>query len=168
MKRVKDCENYIVYPDGKLFSIKRGVFLKGGLDTDGYRQHILCVNGERYCKKIHRLVAQAYIPNPHNHPVINHKDGDKLNNNVDNLEWCTISHNTKEAYRLKALNQSGEKNNACIYKDNIVEDCMRIFKETGSIPKTADMLGLKYATAYSYIKGLRRKSAETIPKGSTL
>ena len=43
--------------------------------------------------KIHRLVAAAFLPNPHNYPVVNHKDENKANNNVNNLEWCTVRHN---------------------------------------------------------------------------
>lgn len=49
---------------------------------------------------IHRLVAKTFIPNPKEYPIVNHKDGNSLNNKVDNLEWCTQSHNIKEAFRL--------------------------------------------------------------------
>ena len=49
---------------------------------------------------VHRLVAQAFIPNPNNYPVVNHIDGNPLNNNVSNLEWCTIQKNTQHAYDI--------------------------------------------------------------------
>ena len=51
--------------------------------------------------KIHRLLAEHFIPNPYNKPCINHKDGNKLNNSLDNLEWVTISENTRHAYANK-------------------------------------------------------------------
>jgi hypothetical protein len=51
-------------------------------------------------KSIHRLVAKAFLPNPNNYPVVNHIDGNKTNNNINNLEWCSYSHNTKEAIRI--------------------------------------------------------------------
>lgn len=51
-------------------------------------------NGQRYKKTIHRLVAEAFIPNPNNYPCINHKDENKENNNVSNLEWCTYKYNS--------------------------------------------------------------------------
>ena len=51
-------------------------------------------------KTIHRIVAETFLPNPNNYPVVNHIDGNKINNNVSNLEWCTYKHNNQEAIRL--------------------------------------------------------------------
>ena len=65
-----------------------------------YLRSNLWKDGKYKTFSIHRLVAEAFLPNPNNFPVVNHKDGNKLNNRVDNLEWCTQSYNVKESYRL--------------------------------------------------------------------
>lgn len=70
--------------------------LKQCKNSSGY----LIVNLSNKTKRVHRLVAMTFIPNPNKLPIINHKDGNKLNNNVSNLEWCTHSYNNKEAYKL--------------------------------------------------------------------
>lgn len=153
---VKGFDNYIVYSDGTIFSKKRKRFLNGGLDTDGYRQLVLCQDGKRATKKFHRLVAEHFLDNPDNLPVVNHKDGCKENNDVSNLEWCTISHNTKEAYRLGFLSQSGERNNGCKYPDLVVNHIVREYASGSTIKELSNTYGIKYTTVYSFVKGLRR------------
>ena len=70
------------------------------ISKTGYYTCMLNKNGKIKLFKVHRLIAEAFIPNPNNYPIINHKDGNKLNNDISNLEWCNYSHNGKEAYRL--------------------------------------------------------------------
>lgn len=69
-------------------------------DGKGYLFVSLSKDGKRYLKKVHRLVAQAFIPNPFRKPQINHKNGDKTNNGIDNLEWVTNAENMLHAYRV--------------------------------------------------------------------
>lgn len=78
----------------------------------GYLQVSLCKNGEHKYFKVHRLVAQAFIPNPNNYKEVNHKDEDKTNNRVDNLEWCTSKYNSNYGTRNKRASEKrkGSKN----------------------------------------------------------
>jgi hypothetical protein len=71
----------------------------------GYLVVNLKANGKSKMKTVHRLVAEAFIPNPLNLPEVNHKDGDKQNNRVENLEWCSHGENVKHAFNL-GLNKS--------------------------------------------------------------
>ena len=65
------------------------------IGTTGYKNVMLSKDGGYKMTRVHRLVAEAFIPNPDNLPIINHKDENKLNNNVDNLEWCDFSYNVR-------------------------------------------------------------------------
>jgi len=93
---------YEVSNQGRVRSYSRGNnprILKPEITWCGYARTALCRNGafDRNHLSIHRLVAQAFIPNPENKPEINHKNGIKADNRVENLEWCTISENRKHA-----------------------------------------------------------------------
>lgn len=72
---------------------KTGVCKKLQIDKDGYYTVTLWKDGKYYFKRINRLVAEAFIPNYKGLPIVNHKDENKKNNHVDNLEWCTVSYN---------------------------------------------------------------------------
>ena len=75
----------------------------------GYMTISLKKDGKQYKKYIHRLVAETFIPNPENLPQINHKDENKENNFVGNLEWCTNTYNLNYGTRLKRLSESLKK-----------------------------------------------------------
>jgi len=92
-------DNYIIYRNGVLYNSRRHVIINGSVNTHGYRVFALSKNDKRKSMKAHRLVALAFIPNPHNKQQVNHIDGNKLNNNVDNLEWCTHTENMQHAHR---------------------------------------------------------------------
>jgi len=76
----------------------KGRVLYQGFNNKGYVMAYLCLYAKRKACTVHRLVAQAFIPNPYNLPEVNHKDGNKENNTVENLEWSTVADNRKHAY----------------------------------------------------------------------
>jgi hypothetical protein len=88
-------------------------------DSNGYKQIVLTKNGKRKSYKVHRLVAMEFIPNPNNDKEINHKDENKQNNFVENLEWCTHLYNSNYGtrnyrctrHRLKRIQQYDKTNN---------------------------------------------------------
>ena len=74
------------------------IILKPFMCGSGYQEVILKINGQRKPKLIHRLVADAFIPNPTNKKEVNHKDGNKFNNDYTNLEWVSSSENIRHSY----------------------------------------------------------------------
>lgn len=100
-KDVKGYEGlYQVSNLGNVYSTKTAKILKSQISGKGYKTVCLHKNNVPHTNQLHRLIAQAFIPNPNNYPQINHIDGNKTNNNINNLEWCDQSYNIKEAYRL--------------------------------------------------------------------
>jgi hypothetical protein len=77
--------------------------------SEGYKQVPLSTNKIKYVKKVHRLVANAFIPNPDNKPLINHKDKVRDNNKVSNLEWVTYKENSQHAHNSSGLSRSGKR-----------------------------------------------------------
>lgn len=90
----------------------RELILKQCADRGGYMKVGLVKNGKRTTKPVHRLVAEAFIPNPDNKPEINHIDGNKKNNSVDNLEFCTRLENIRHAWST-GLKSREQYQNSC-------------------------------------------------------
>ena len=100
MKDIKGYEGlYGITSCGKVWSYKSKRFLKPSKTHYGYLSVVLMKNGERKFYYTHRLVAEAYIPNQNNMPHINHKDENKTNNCLQNLEWCDASYNNNYGTR---------------------------------------------------------------------
>lgn len=93
-KRIKDYEDYAITDDGKVISYKynKPRIMKTYYQKNGYENVGLCKNNVVQKFRVHRLVAETYIPNPNSYPEVNHIDGNPKNNKVTNLEW--VDHKT--------------------------------------------------------------------------
>lgn len=96
--KIEGYENYEVTTTGEVINTKTGRVLKL-TNRHGYLFASLWKNNKQYNRAVHRLVAEAFIPNPDNLPQVNHKDENKTNNCVENLEWCTAEYNTNYGTR---------------------------------------------------------------------
>lgn len=97
---VKTLDRAVLYRDGGVRKYKGGLLKQCILKNAGYKYVDLRFEGRRVKSTVHRLVAQAFIPNPENKRTVNHKDGNKLNNHVDNLEWNTYKENIHHAISI--------------------------------------------------------------------
>jgi hypothetical protein len=91
---MKDIGNYIVYEDGRVWSKKRNKYQKTHKQNHGYK--LIWINNK--LKSHHRLLAELFIPNPLNKPQVNHKNGIKDDNRLDNLEWVSASENIQHSF----------------------------------------------------------------------
>lgn len=103
-KDIKGYENYKINKKGEIMNIKKNKVLKNQIGTRGYYQ----VKLKRKHQNIHRLVALTFLDNPKNLPLVNHKDGNILNNDLSNLEFCTASENIHRS-KISKANISGFK-----------------------------------------------------------
>lgn len=113
--------------------------LKQRISKDGYVWYVLQINGKGKTMRANRLVAKAFIPNPFNKATVNHIDGNKLNNTVENLEWATKEEQMKHAYNLglKKPVQGTLQGSSVLTKEQVLE-IRRIYKshskEFGMLP----------------------------------
>ena len=93
---LKEFPDYVFYENGEIFNKKLNRFLKQCNDKDGYK--LVSLYGKTF--RVHRLIAKAFIPNVENKAVVNHLNGIKYDNSVENLEWCTNSENDLHAFKM--------------------------------------------------------------------
>lgn len=132
--------SYQISTYGRVKSLKYGKerILKPSKNSSGYLTVGLSIESRTFSKAIHRLVAIAFVPNPDNKLQVNHKDENKLNNNVNNLEWVTAKENSNYGTRIKRISEKNSKPIKVIYRDNTYEiwDSATIFaREYGNVVK---------------------------------
>lgn len=143
---------YKISSDGLVKSVKRDKVLKSHVDTRGYLSLTLHKDGSRKRASIHRLLAEAFIPNKNNYPVINHINGVKTDNRLENIEWCTVQMNSQHAYdhHLKDV-----ANNKPVVAENLDTKELLYFISTRSAGRHFKTSGVCIG---NWIRGVRPKS----------
>lgn len=150
IKQISGCEDYVVTNDGRVFNTKTGEQKKPSINEKGY----LTINIRNKIFRIHRLVAYSFIPNIYGKPQINHKDGNKHNNTVENLEWVTSSENIKHAY-LTGLHRTKKvgmfsKSGEYIRTFNSITEAAKFFgRKNGQ--QITDCIHGRLKSAYGYL-----------------
>lgn len=128
-------------------------FPKQFIDSSGYKT--ITLKGKRM--RVHRLVAQAFLPNPELKPCINHKDGNKLNNNINNLEWCTYYENSHHAIENGLSKFDYLENYVKRRKVLMLDDNFNIIKEFNSITEAFEHFNMKYRGSITEVCEGKRK-----------
>jgi len=107
---IQNFNDYLVYDDGHVFSKKSNIFLKPRKNKHGYHHINLSKNNKKKTFLLHRLVGLHYLPKVQGKDYIDHRDGDKLNNHVNNLRWVTQQENLNNYRKIQNNNTLGLKN----------------------------------------------------------
>jgi hypothetical protein len=168
MKQIINYPNYSITEDGKVFSnntkafmipFNNGGYLRVGLSKDNKHRKFL----------VHRLVAEAFLLKIDDKKIVNHKDGDKTNNHVSNLEWCTYGENLRHAYNtglytdIKRAGVYGKRTIKYAQKANekiVLNTQTGIFYD--SIKEAAELLGYKYHNLSQYLRGINKNKTNLI------
>lgn len=137
--RVKATQRIILYRNGKIIHRKERILSL----ANSYGQYYtvgLIKNKKHKTWNVHRLVAMTFIPNPNNLPCINHKDENKYNNLVDNLEWCSYSYNTKynNSMRVRIDTRNHNQSRGCekkVYQYNLEDNLIKVWDSVKSISR---------------------------------
>lgn len=116
----------------------------------------MCVDTIKYSRSVHRMVAETFISNPENKPEINHKDGNRLNNNVENLEWNTRQENMNHAVETGLINNPfGKESRNSKYVTLILDLNNNVVAECHG-HKELEELGFDYRNVHAVVKGKQK------------
>jgi HNH endonuclease/NUMOD4 motif-containing protein len=154
----KNIECYVVSNKGRIKSLLTQKILKEHSTPQGYKQIGLYIRSKRKSFMVHRLVAETYIPIKNsNYYEVNHIDGNKNNNAIENLEWCTRQENLEHAHKMKLFKrQLGETNGRCKIKNIELLDIKELFKLGFKAKDIANAYNIGYTQVYRILKGERK------------
>ena len=120
---------YIVHEDGVIINCTTGKEIKQRLDADGYLTATLGKGIRSKPRFVHRIVAKAFVPNPHRYPIVHHKDGNRANPHASNLEWTTQRENIRHAYERGSYDRKGIKNGRALLTEDDVLTIRKLYKQ---------------------------------------
>ena len=159
MKAIPGYPDYLATEDGKVFSVKKNKWLKNSLMRNGY--YVTTLRNISNTKKtvfIHRILGTTYLENPNNYPMINHKNGIKADNRLENLEWVSASQNIQHAWDTGLIKRAYKKPSLRLkYKNCTMATKPLIDLKTGifynSVKEASTLLGINKYTLYGYLIG---------------
>ena len=144
MKQITEYPNYSITKEGDVINNKTNRKLKAVVNAFGYFQVDLCNKGKNKVLRVHRLIAQAFISNAENKPNVNHKNGKKNDNRLENLEWCTQKENVKHSWETKLCNSLKGENHSNVKLNK--EQVLLIRNDNRSLRVIAKDYDLNYTT----------------------
>ena len=158
-KEIQDFPNYQISNYGNVFSKNRNKILSPCDDSHGYLMVHLWKNNRQYVKKIHRLVAETFLENPNNFQDVNHKDENKKNNNISNLEWISRKDNLNYGTRNQRANATRKKP---VYQ--IDKDTLDIINKFDSAKDASKQTGINSSNITQVCKHSRKTAGNYIWK----
>lgn len=147
MKNILGFLNYAVTPEGTVINTEKNTERKLDFNKSvGYFQVDLYRNNKRTKHYVHRLVATAFVPNPHGLPEVNHKDSDRTNNNATNLEWVTSAGNSIHAV------QSGQRDHVARMSKSSIEEAFKLVMQGLSYKQVAEHLDNSWMPGFLSVK----------------
>lgn len=148
--------------NGQAYHILKCRILKQRLISTGYLMTTMSKNGKAITPLVHRLVAETFIPNPENKPTVNHINGNKTDNRLENLEWCTYSENEQHAWKtglkIPYERKKGEDNSNSKLTDNEVYVIKGLLKETSlNLKEIGEIFDVKRSTINNIKRGVSWK-----------
>lgn len=143
---------YEVSTLGRIRGLKRGSILSPRANCrNGYLEVNLCKNGTQKTIRVHRLVAETFLPNPNCLLEVNHKDENKHNNSIDNLEWCDRYYNTSYGNRNKILGEHIRKR--CAKISSLEVEKIKLLRDNNTVQEIARMFDISDSQVYRILNG---------------